>query len=232
MKKWILFLMLGVIGMRGMGQVPTWQWARQGFGHGEGNSISVDINGNVYFTGGYSGSSIIFGNDTLINPNSNTANIFLAKYDISGNFIWSKNEGGSGGDVGNYVATDELGNAYVTGYFGSSSITFGTFTLINNGFFLCKYDSLGNVIWARSANSNSSGTTARCVTTNNFNSIYVVGDFTDSLVVFGTDTLFNSNPGTSDIFIVKYDSAGSLLWVKSEGGINLDYGMSADVTKR
>jgi len=49
--------------------------------------------------------------------------------------------------------------------------------------------------------------------------IYVTGTFNES-ATFGSTTL--SSAGSSDIFMVKYDHAGNVLWAKSFGGNSLD----------
>jgi hypothetical protein len=52
------------------------------------------------------------------------------------------------------VCTDKYGNVFMTGWFVPPSITFGTYTLTNSSggpnVYLVKYDSNGNVLWAKS----------------------------------------------------------------------------------
>ncbi|MBL0070860.1 MAG: SBBP repeat-containing protein [Bacteroidetes bacterium] len=82
-------------------------------------------------------------------PKLQRKNIFLTKYDSSGNVLWAKCAGGTSVNaVSNSVATDLYGNVYITGSFGSSTMIFDSDTLINNGLynvFTAKYDSTGNV---------------------------------------------------------------------------------------
>lgn len=54
--------------------------------------------------------------------------------------------------------------------------------------------------------------------------ILVTGSFSSPGIIFGTNTLTNSGSNTSDIFIVKYDAAGNVLWAKSFGTSNNDEG--------
>jgi len=54
-----------------------------------------------------------------------------AKFDSDGNHLWSKRFGGTHWDYGSSVSVDSSGNAYITGYFKSSTINFGGGDLIN-----------------------------------------------------------------------------------------------------
>ena len=128
---------------------------------------------------------------------------------------------------------DAAGNVIETGYFNSSSITFGTITLQGiadtNQAYIVKYDPTGNVLWAAcskgSSNQSSSG-----VAVDPSGNIYIVGVFFSPFVVFGNDTIFQS-PGPQpcegctpwdDGFIVKYDTSGNVIWAKKFGGSNWD----------
>lgn len=67
------------------------------------------------------------------------------------NYLWAKSVGGV--NYESKIAVDSNGNTYVTGHYGSGTITFGNFTLTNSGLFdiyVVKYDSNGDVVWAKS----------------------------------------------------------------------------------
>lgn len=208
-------------------------WAKSGTGASYSliRSISADSSRNVYVVGYFGNPSITFGSFTL--PNSGPTDLFLAKYDSLGNVIWAKGVGGAFADEATSVATDISGNIYVTGYFTSPSITFGSTTLTNSGMFLAKYDSLGNVIWAKSAGSDFDGQ-AFSISTNN-SGIFVTGYFDSDNATFGTTTLTNVGAigsVTKDIFVVKYDALGNVVWANSFGGIDDDcsYSITSDAT--
>lgn len=137
-------------------------------------------------------------------------------------WFWSNGIGGTGNDLGFKTTIDGLGNIYVIGYYGSPSITFGTFTLSNGGMFVVKYNSSGNVLWAKDA-SGASDNGANGIITDAFGNVYVTGSFY-SPITFGVTTL--SNAGLRDMFIVKYDALGNVLWAKSEGNSGYDDGNS------
>ncbi len=134
----------------------SWRWAANAGNstEGNGNSVAVDSKGNVYVTGSYTTSSITFGTFTLINANPDLNAVFIAKYNASGTAMWANSAGGGDDCYGLSVGVDDADNVYVSGYFRCATITFGSYTLNNTGAtsgnsFLVKYDSSGNVLWAK-----------------------------------------------------------------------------------
>jgi hypothetical protein len=192
-------------------------WAKSagGTGYDWGTSVATDANGNCYVTGYFSSSSITFGSSLT---NAGDEDIFLVKYDANGNVLWARSAGGTSGERSYNVATDASGNVFVTGYFHSSTISFGSDTLKNTGLddiFVVKYDANGNVLWARSAGGTDKDFSKSVATDANGN-CYVTGPFWSPSIAFGSDTLRNA--GYSDIFLVKYDANGNVLWAKSGAG--------------
>jgi len=210
-------------------QLPGYVWARSAGGNGmdNGQSVARDAGGNTIVTGYFTSPSIIFGTVTLTNPsNLGYADFFLVKYDAGGNVLWARNAGGSPNDYGYSVATDASGNILVTGSFSSPTITFGTTTLTNaaagrNDIFIVKYDPNGNVLWAKSAGG-SEWDEGLCVSTDSGGNVLLAGDFSSSLITFGTSTLSTTIANTWDIFLVKFDAGGNVIWAKSEGGSSSD----------
>ncbi|NTW32263.1 MAG: T9SS type A sorting domain-containing protein [Bacteroidetes bacterium] len=203
-------------------------WAKSVGGTGDDfvNSITVDSAGSIYLAGAFKSPSIIFGSSTLTNSGSDTRDIFIAKYDSSGNVLWAKSVGGSSEDVANSIKTDKVGNILITGSFQSASIALESYTLTNSGsntrdIFIAKYDSTGAVIWAKSeagvSHEEGSG-----ITTDSYDNVFVIGYFNSTSFTIGATNLANN--GSSDIFIAKYDSSGTALWAKCAGGTAMDFG--------
>jgi len=206
-------------------------WARSAGGTSSdiGYGISTDRSGNVYVTGVFYSPSITFASYTLTNAGSD--DIFIAKYDSSGNVLWAKSTGGNSSDEGYSIATDALANVYITGYYESLTITFGSYTLTNAGnqnIFLAKYDSSGNVLWAKSAGGTSSDI-GTYVAADSSGNVYLTGDYLSSTITFASCTL--SNAGSDDAFLVKYDSSGNVRWAKSIGGTGIEYGYCVTADK-
>jgi Concanavalin A-like lectin/glucanases superfamily/Beta-propeller repeat len=228
----------------------TAQWATRiaGTGTDNGYGISADPSGNVYVTGNYNSGSLTIYNasgstfGTLGNAGSYDA--FVVKYDTTGTAQWTTRIAGSTNETGYGISVDSTGNVYVTGYYDSTSITiynaggstFGTLgNAGNQDAFLVKYNSSGTAQWT--ARIGGTGTDApQGLFADSSGNVYVAGYYTSSPVTiynaggstFGT--LTNVNPGTNDVFVVKYDTTGTAQWATRIAGTGSDtgYGISAD----
>jgi hypothetical protein len=193
----------------------------------------VDASANVCLAGYFSGATVRFGNVTVTNSSGNCCggyDIFVAKYDNSGNVLWANGAGG-GFDENEFasgIAVDRLGNVYVTGSFYSQTAIFGNFRLTNSvignysDIFLAKYDSSGNVVWAKGAGGRLTDQ-APGIATDKAGNAYVTGSFASETMTFDSVTLTNVNSLLNDIFVAKYDSSGNLLWAERAGGTQDDY---------
>ena len=214
-------------------------WAKSagGASFDEGLGITTDHNGNVLVTGRFASSSITFGSTMLTNGDTTGTmfDIFIVKYDSIGNVLWAKSAGGTSSDQSNSIAIDDSGNVFVTGYFTSPSITFGTTTLTMSfgsfKIFTVKYDPNGNVLWAKSSDgTNSEDAWCLGITTDGNRNVFVTGRMFSPTLIFGSDTL--TSEGTSNIFTVKYDANGNVLWARSTDGTssNAGMGITADIS--
>lgn len=224
-KIFFLFILLIISSIKSFEQITNWMWAKKVSGntHIHANGIATDNTGNIYIIGGSSTSTISFGSITL-----NNTGCYIAKYNSSGNVLWAKNINATSNSYINTLATDNSGNVYITGYFDSPTITFGSTTLINLGgedVFIAKYDSSGNVLWAKSAGG-SEYDISRGIVTDNSGNVYITGGFSSASMSFGNITLTNAGFMQEDVFIAKYDTAGNALWAKSAGGYLGDIGVS------
>ncbi|MFA7029651.1 MAG: SBBP repeat-containing protein [Candidatus Cloacimonadaceae bacterium] len=223
MKKTLLLVLLLLCTTFIFAQSDVWQWVEQagGIGNDYGRSITIDSSGNSYITGYFYGTAS-FGSTTLTTTGSGAVDIFVAKLDSSGNWLWAKQAGGNNWDVGFGIATDSSGNSYVTGFFAESA-SFGSTTLTSSGgedIFVAKLDSSGNWLWAKQAGGTGLDIGYGIATDSSGNS-YVTGFFAES-ASFGSTTLTSS--GGEDIFVAKLDSSGNWLWAKQAGGTSPDYG--------
>lgn len=212
------------------------QWAKSEGGDwiDDAQSVAVDDEGNIFVAGWYSSSSITIGPSTLTNTNCCSLDLLLAKYDSSGTALWAQSATGDWHDHTQSVTVDNSGNSYITGYFISSSLTFGPTTLTNAGdydLFLAKYDAGGNLVWAQGAASGGAREQAQSVTADDFGNVYMTGWFASSFITFGSTTLTNATIGLDEIFLVKFDGDGNAVWAKSAGDNIHDqsHGVAADI---
>jgi len=137
---------------------------------------------------------------------------------------WVKSFGGTNADVGNALAVDAAGNVYSTGYFNGTADFdpgAGTSNLTSAGgsdIFVTKLNSSGNLVWAVRIGG-STADAGNGITLSVSGDVYITGyfsgtvDFDPSAAV---QTLTSS--GGNDIFVLKLDAAGKLVWAKNMGG--------------
>jgi hypothetical protein len=199
----------------------TWAWAKSAGGQQkvESYSIAIDNAGNSYITGWFE-DSLKFGSFTLkasIAGNPFASDIFIAKYDSNGNFLWAKKAGGTSYDYGTGVATDANGNVYVTGLFLGTA-TFGTLSItsISTDYdvFIAKYAPDGTALWVNKAGG-SAWDVGSGVTIDKSGNCFIAGSFRGT-ATFGTTSLISA--GNYDGFVAKYDSTGVFMWAQRAGG--------------
>ncbi|MBI3248434.1 MAG: SBBP repeat-containing protein [Deltaproteobacteria bacterium] len=231
----------------------TLQWAKQaGSGNGdtgvggfaeEGLGVGIDGNGNVYVTGFFQSTIVVFGpgetNETLINVPGGGREIFLAKFNnADGDLVWVTHAGGVGDDEGHALAVDSTGNSYITGSFQNTA-TFGTSpntatvtSAASGDVFVAKYDTTGALVWVKRAGGGSEDE-GQGIAADGSGKSYVTGRFTGTNVTFGpgetNQTILSAGHGNdSDIFVAGFNMNGTLAWAKRAGGLSGTSGPSPD----
>lgn len=164
-------------------------WAKA-MGPGEGSSITIDENNNIY-SSGWAPSGYI----PVIN-----------KHDSAGNLLWAKQLGGLNGKS---IALDNFGNVYTTGgCFGTNDFDPGpgVFNLTggNSDSFISKLDSLGNFVWAGLL-TGTNQVWANSLAIDMNNNLYTTGYFNGIADFDPSSSIFNlTSPAIGyDIFINK-----------------------------
>ncbi|MBL0048902.1 MAG: SBBP repeat-containing protein [Bacteroidetes bacterium] len=225
MKKLSNFLVL-FVGFSISAAAQDIQWAKNYGNTGYGYDVAVDDNGNSYMVGSFDGASITFGGTTLTNANAGYGDIYVVKVNTSGTVVWAKRAGQTGSDYAYGVAVDKSGNVYVAGSYYNNAITFGATTLSNSGAadaFVVKYNSSGTVVWAKKAGGAYSET-ASSVAVDTSGNVLVTGYFESSSINIGSYALTNSYLGSPEVFVAKYNSAGTAQWAFASLGADFDFG--------
>jgi hypothetical protein len=141
-----------------------------------------------------------------------TTDIFVVKYDASGNLLWAKTAAGDSWDFSYDLCKDKNGNIYIAGSFHGNVLDLSS-TVLNNisndstsDFFVVKYDSMGNLLWALK-NGGIDNDKAKSISVNSSGNIYIVGMFKSSSIIFGGSSITNSTTNYDEIFIAKLASS-------------------------
>lgn len=207
------------------------QWAVAGRAS-EGNAaeaygVAADAAGNSYVAGEFSG-ALSFNTTTLTSAGGR--DLFVAKFNASGQVQWAKSFGGTGWDRGHAVALDGAGNVIVAGDF-EGSVSFGATTLTSAGqtdVFVTKLSADGVPIWAlRGGGAGLECDFGFCgVTADGTGNVYLVAYYEET-ATFGDKQV--TSVGSYDVVVVKIDTAGKVLWATSGGGAGEDYGQAITV---
>lgn len=152
----------------------------------------------------------------------NKSNGFLAKMNENGNFNWVKPTGEFSGQFSN-IAIDGDENIYITANFGynsTHSAVLDTITIFSSGNFddivVAKFDKNANIQWAKVGGSFNFQDQPLDIEVKNNGDTYIGGWFGGDKLIWQTDTLFSFGGG--DIFLVKFNTEGDLIWLKQAGG--------------
>ncbi|MBI2270171.1 MAG: SBBP repeat-containing protein [Bacteroidetes bacterium] len=193
-------------------------------------SICSDNSGNVFIVGSTKSPTFPLQDaGTFFDNSVSSTDIFLLKFDNSGNRLWATLYGGSGSDNPQKVLNDAAGNVIVTG--GTQSTDFplqnsgGYFdnTISGSDGILLKFDNNGNRLWATLIGGNNSDFTVSiaidsCVA----QGFYVEGQTysTDFQTLDpGNGAYFdNTLAGTYDMFIAHFNNTDNMTWSTYFGG--------------
>ncbi|GIV33570.1 MAG: lipoprotein [Chitinophagales bacterium] len=205
-------------------------------GDDEISGMDMDDSGNIYLIGYFSG-TIDFGGGILTGQ-AGSRDFYVAKMDENGQHIWSKRFGGAGDDNGNSIRVNGSGTAIaICGSF-QESMTLGSSLLISNassGYsnaFVALLNGNGDVQWAYAfGGSGFVFDRAMDVAMNQAGTVYVIGNFSGSNVDIdpGTGAHLLTSNGSSDIFVVWYNAAGTFQDGFSIGGSTGELGGGIDV---
>ncbi|WP_061260684.1 SBBP repeat-containing protein [Leptospira interrogans] len=178
--------------------------------------ITSDNLGNVYTTG------TTFGNldgQAL----SGTQDLFVTKYDGSGNKQWTRLLGVAGATTqANGISRDIFNNLHVSGY-TLGNLDGQALSGIQD-LFVTKYDTGGNKQWTRLLGVAGQITQANGVAFDSSGNIYLTGRTSGNLDG-------QALSGIQDLFVTKYDTGGNKQWTRLLGvaGVSTTaYGITSD----
>jgi hypothetical protein len=187
-------------------------------------AVAVDSQGNVVITGDIAGTTD-FGGGGLVT--AGLADLFVAKFDKAGNYLWAQRFGDALVQSGLAVAIGANDSVVVTGSFDGNMDFGGAVTVTssagaNTDAFVVMFDAAGAPLWAKSF-GDGVAQSARGVAVAPNGDVVITGDLAGA-ADFGGGTL--TSQGSSDIFVARYDAAGTPLWSKIFGNASAQNGVA------
>lgn len=203
------------------------------------HSICVDQFGAIYITGLYTGTvDLDPGPNVYFVSSAGGSDMFITKFDSSGNFLWAGTIGGQNDDEAFSIVSDQIGNIFVTGEFIQDTVDFdpgigvqNLVALVGEDAFVLNLDYNGNFVWVKqiAGNGSQSGKSIHIDISGN---IIITGYFngdTDFDPGLGVNIVYSA--GSKDVFVLKLSNFGNLIWIKTTGGLYPDAGRSVTTDK-
>jgi hypothetical protein len=184
--------------------VKVWTRMAGSVTYDEGYAVAADPSGNCIIAGGTQGS--------LFTSSNGRYDMFVGKYDTEGNLLWGRQRGTGEREFAFGVTTDSTGNIYATGYTGAALD--GQSYVGNWDVYLMKFSPAGDWLWTRQIGTGQDDE-GYAVTTDASDNVYITGYVRGNM--HG-----QTRVGSADVFISKYNAAGTRLWTRLFGSTEID----------
>ncbi|MEO8629235.1 MAG: SBBP repeat-containing protein, partial [Betaproteobacteria bacterium] len=195
-----------------------------GSANDRGMAIALDSSGNAYVTG-YTKSSNFppaTGYDASL---AGSQDAFVFKLNSTGNaLLYSTYLGGSGsGDVGNGIAVDASGSAYVTGFASSADFTgIADPSYAGGDAFVTKLNAAGTALDYSVLLGGSSSDIGHAIAVDGAGRAVVVGETSSNDFAPTAGAYQATSGGGIDVFVTRLDSTGGKLYSTYLGGTGQD----------
>jgi len=204
----------------------NYQWAKSIGGTGEDRIWEIEWkNNHLYFAGSFS-NTVDFdpGAGTVNRTSSGNLDIYFAKFEDDGDYVWVNTMGESDRDEGWAIAIGTNDDVYIAcGFRGTMDFNPGASnnnltSLGNYDMVIGKYDNNGNHIWAKRI-GNTGFDFLYSMDLDNDDNLFV-GGFFEGTVDFDPDagTQNRTSNGNWDFTVASYDSSGAYRWANTTGG--------------
>jgi len=151
-------------------------------------------------------------------PYQGNVDAYVNRMDSAGNELWAIKIASILEDVATAAASDASGGVYVAGrtkgFIGGSPAGPSSTTDV----FLLRYDASGALLWARQFGT-ASNDVPHGATPDGSGGVYLTG--------YTEGSLSGTQAGQGDIWVARYDSSGTQLWIRQIGTAGTDRGWAA-----
>lgn len=209
-----------------------WAITFGGNGADYGKAVASDNQGGVFIAGDfYSSADFDPSSLTDIHGSNGISDVFISKFDLNGNWLWTETLGGvsldtsqslivSGGDI-------VIGGAFSAAVdFNPSPLESDPHIATGTDIFISKFGLDGSYRWSQTFRGSLNSLAA-----DESGNIFATGTFLGS-IDFDPDPLrteLHHSFGFRDVFISKFQADKTYLWTRTFGGISSDYGNSLDI---
>lgn len=191
--------------------------------------IATDLSGNIFVSGWTNSANFPTKNSgTYFKSGLAGSNIFILKFDNSGNLLWATQYPGNPGFHASAITIDNSGNVFIAGNVSTGLETFNSGTFFQGVFagggtdlFILKFDNLGNRLWATYYGGTGNEAINGIATDGSNIFISGVTISVDFPVQNRVGSYFDGvHDGWTDGFVLEFDNSGNRLWSTYFGGSN------------
>ena len=191
----------------------------------EGFSLATNPTGDNLYVTGFMDDAVF--KDTVVNGYP----FFIANYDLSGNLIWAQSLRTYGGGGATSITTDSQDHMYLTGS-AYGLIISPDLGFSNSSFFIIKYDKTGNKLWIKGTSPTFNNIAVQPahqgITCDINNNVYVAGAIQSEKIEFDSTHILIPE-GLLNLFVVKYDPSGKVIFAIQSKGPGQAYPLSIAV---
>ncbi|MCU0388515.1 MAG: SBBP repeat-containing protein [Chitinophagaceae bacterium] len=208
-------------------------------GNDFGHAVTTDQNGNVYFAGETSSTTNIAtsgSHQSTLTPNAIGGDVFLAKFNSSGQIQWGTYFGANGDDECRAIAVNSSGFIFIGGITGSGGVngpdndfvtqgahqtTYGGGSM--DGFLAC-FSPEGFPSWVTFYGGSGGWDYVNSVATDPEGNVYIAGETESATGIASNGAHQTSRVGDYDCFIAKFTPTGQRLWGTYFGNSGREFG--------
>jgi hypothetical protein len=194
--------------------------------------VGVDANSNVFVQGIFKDKADWGGKEPLVAGGGSDNDVVLAKFDTNGEYVWAQRFGNAFNDVAGGLAVDASGQITIAGSFeNKGTISFGPGDEHKSAgeadIYVARFANDGKLVWARTYGGERVDV-ANDVAVDSAGNAVVTGWFEGTVELGGTAVSTNGG-NNKDVFVLKLDAKGAMVWARTFGDHDHDQGRAVAI---